>query len=233
MKNESVIEKNPALADMSIEEIQELLAEKQAADRKAKKLAKENYEAEKAELINSVGGFSVHARDILLDLKYESFKRLLLFRQKMLEYGDIRGKENNKGSFELKNENYKIVFRSQVNKCFDERAELAEKKLKEFLTTFVKRKDQNAYKLIIALLERNQKTGDFDFDLINRLYKMRDDFQNPLWTEALDMFMESYSPYGTAQYIQFFEKNPTNNCYEAVVLDFAKLKGLMRTEIKP
>jgi len=150
----------------------------------------------------------------------------------MLEYGQIRGGENNKGSFEVKNEKYKIKFSSQVNKCFDERAELAEKKLKEFLASFVKKKDRSAYDLIITLLERNSKTGDFDFDLINRLYKMRDRFNNPLWVEALDMFMESYSPYGTAQYIQFFEKNPTNNCYEAVVLDFAKLKGLMKPEVK-
>jgi len=224
--------KNPAVADMSIEEIQELLAKKLAAENKAKKLKRENYELRKDEMINSLGGFAVNLRGQMLDLKCEAFTELAKFRLEMLEYGQIRGGENNKGSFEVKNEKYKIKFSSQVNKCFDERAELAEKKLKEFLASFVKKKDRSAYDLIITLLERNSKTGDFDFDLINRLYKMRDRFNNPLWVEALDMFMESYSPYGTAQYIQFFEKNPTNNCYEAVVLDFAKLKGLMKPEVK-
>lgn len=225
MNKTTLLEKNPALADISIDEIKELLAEKEAAAIKAKKDARDNYERRREEMINTLSGFAVGLQGQMRDLKHEAFMELAKFRLEMLEYGDIRGGANNKGSFELKNERFKIKFSSQVNKCFDERAELAEKKLKEFLASFVKKKDKSAYDLIITLLERNSKTGDFDFDLINRLYKMKDRFQNPLWIEALEMFMESYSPNGTAQYIQFFEKNPTNNGWDAVVLDFAKLKG--------
>ena len=138
--------------------------------------------------------------------------------------------------FQLKNDQYKIEFSSQVNKCFDERAELAEVKLKEFLATFVKKKDKPAYELVMALLERNDKTGDFDINLINRLYKMRDRFDNPLWIEALDMFQESYCPYGTAQYIKFSSKNPDNNGWDAILLDFAKLRTtgtVMVSEVEP
>lgn len=220
----SITEKNPALADMSIEEIQELLKEKQAAETAEKQKKRKDYEDKKEGMINNLGDFAVGLRNQMLDLKAESFADMAQFRLEMLEYGEIRGGEKNKGSFELKNDKYKIVFRSQVNKCFDERAGLAEAKLKEFLASFVKKKDKPAYDLVVTLLERN-KEGDYDFDLINRLYKMRDKFDNPLWHQALDMFMESYSPYGTAQYIQFFEKNPKTNGYEPVVLDFAKVKG--------
>jgi len=220
--NESGI--GTAFADMSIEELQDILKKKQDAETKAKQQKRKTYEAKKEELINTLGGFAVSLRGQMLDLKVEAFQDMARFRMEMLEYGEIRGGEKNKGSFELRNDRYKIIFRSQVNKNFDERAEMAEKKLKEFLASFVKKKDKSAYEVIMALMERNS-TGDFDFDLINRLYKMRDKFSNPLWHEALDMFMESYSPYGTAQYIQFFEKNDTTNSYDAVVLDFAKLKG--------
>lgn len=225
MRNTSVVERNPALADMSIEEIQELLAEKTKAQNAERAEKRRVYEEGKEHLINTLGGFAVSLSGQMLDLKLEAFRDLLRFREKMLEYGDIRGKENNKGSFELKNERYKIVFRSQINKCFDERAELAEKKLKEFLASFVKKKDNKAYSLVMALLERNDKTGDFDINLINRLYKMRDQFDNPLWHEALNLFQESYSPHGSAQYIQFLVKNDGNNSYEPVVLDFAKLRA--------
>jgi|GEM_PF-299904 len=226
----SVIEKNPALADMSIEEIQELLKEKQNADLAEKQKKRKAYESQKEELINTLGGFALSLKGQMLDLKCESFAELTKFREKMLEYGDLRGKEKNKGSFELKNERFKIIFRSQISKSFDERAELAEAKLKEFLSTFVKKKDKSAYSIVMALLERNDKTGDFDINLINRLYKMRDQFDNPLWHQALDLFQESYSPYGTAQYIQFLVKNDTNNSYEPISLDFAKIKGEKATE---
>ena len=225
MVQSSVIERNPALADMSIEEIQELLREKEQAANKEKQRKRKDYEAAKEEMINTLGGFATSLCNQMRDLKLEAFRELAQFRVKMMEYGEIRGKENNKGSFEVKNDHYKIVYKSQVNKNFDERAELAEAKLKEFLSTFVKKKDRAAFDLVSALLERNS-AGDFDFDLINRLYKMRDRFDNPLWIDALDMFMESYSPYGTAQYIQFYEKDVTNNAWNPVVLDFAKLKAL-------
>lgn len=222
----SVVEKNPALGDMSIEEIKELLAEKEAAERKEREQARKQYEAAREEMINTLGGFAVGLRNQMLDLKLESFRELTAMRARMMNYGDIRGGVNNKGNFEIKNEHFKIKFSSQVNKGFDERAKIAEEKLKEFLATFIKKKDKSAYSLIISLIQRNEKTGDFDYDLINRLYKMRDQFDNPLWHEALDLFMESYAPYGTAHYVQFFTKNETNNAWEPVVLDFAKLRGL-------
>jgi len=220
----SIIEKNPALADISYEELEELLNEKKAFATKQAQDKRSKYEQRREALLIDLCQFAIGLRGQMLDLKLEAFSDMAKFRLEMLAYGEIRGGENNKGSFELKNDLYKIKYTSQVNKCFDERAELAEEKLKKFLSSFVKKNDKSAYDLIVTLLERN-KTGDFDFDLINRLYKMKDRFQNPLWVEALEMFMESYSPNGTAQYIQFFTKNATNNSWEAVVLDFAKLKG--------
>lgn len=215
---------NPTLATMSVSELQELLKEKQAAETAEKHAKRKRYETRKEELINTLGSFAEQLRGQMQQLKNDAFVEMGSFRKQMMEYGEIRGGEKNKGSFELKNERYKVIFRSQVNKCFDERAELAEEKLRQFLSTFVKKKDKPAYELVMALLERNDKTGDFDIHLINRLYKMRDRFDDALWHEALDLFQESYSPYGSAQYIQFLMKNEETNTYEPIVLDLAKLR---------
>ncbi|GAA4465317.1 hypothetical protein GCM10023093_17310 [Nemorincola caseinilytica] len=213
-----------AIADMTVEELQQALKEKQATDTAERQAQRKRYEQRKEALINTLGGFATGLRAQMTELKQEAFGDMAKFRLEMMEYGDIRGGEKNKGSFELKNEQYKIVFKNSTVKAFDERAELAEKKLKEFLGTFVKRKDKPAYELVMALLERNDKTGDFDINLINRLYKMRDKFDDPLWHEAIDLFQESYSPYGSAQYIQFFERNKSTNGYDAIVLDMARLR---------
>jgi hypothetical protein len=138
---QSILEKNPALADISIEEIQELLREKEAAAANEKSQKRKRYENKKESLINDLGSFAAMVRDTMLELKSDAFRGLTIFRGEMLEYGEIKGGENNKGSFQLKNDQYKIEFSSQVNKCFDERAELAETKLKQFLSSFVKKKD--------------------------------------------------------------------------------------------
>lgn len=226
MAKTSVVERNPALGDMSIEEIEELLAEKQAKAAQEKIAKRKQYEDAREEMINTLSGFAQSLSQQMLDLKLEAFRELTAMRERMMEYGEIRRGVNNKGNFEIKNEKYKIKFSSQVNKGFDERAKIAEEKMKEFLSSFVRKKDKSAYNLIMGLIQRNEKTGDFDYDLINRLYKMKDQFDNPLWKEALELFQESYAPYGTAQYVQFFVKNETNNAWEPVVLDFAKLRGL-------
>jgi hypothetical protein len=138
----------------------------------------------------------------------------------MLEYGDIRKGKDNKGSFEIKNEQFKIVVASQVKKSFDERSILAEEKLKEFLLIFVKKKNRSIYNLVMALLERNSITGDFDITNINRLYKMENDFDDPNWVEAIKLFKESFNATGTTIYVRFYERN-ANNGWGLINLNFS------------
>lgn len=212
------------VANMSAQELEAILKEKKQAERKEKEQKRKEYEQSRDEVVDRLAGFAVSIEGLLADLKYEAFKELTAFREKMLEYGTLRGKEANKGSFEIKTERYKVIFTSQINKRFDERAQLAEAKLKEFMESFIRKRDQKTYKLVKSLLERNPKTGDYDIDLINRLYTMEDTFDDPNWKAALSLFKESYSPYGTAQYVRYFVKDETNNSWEPIVLDFAKLK---------
>lgn len=217
--------KKPAidLSKLSAAELEAALKEKKAAEREEEARKRKEYEQAREELINELGGFALNLVGQMLDLKYSAFNQLIAFRERMLEYGDLRRGEKNKGSFEIKNDTFKIIFTSQVNKRFDERAELAEKKLRSFMESFIRKRDQKSYKIIKALLERNAKTGDYDIDLINRLYTMEDTFDHPDWKDALRLFKESYSPNGTAQYVRFFKKETSSNSWIPIVLDLAKL----------
>lgn len=209
---------------MSTAELEQMLKERKKAEREEKKERRAAYEQERDALVEELSDFAMALHGQMLDLKYEAMKKLTKFREVMLEYGSLRRGEHNKGSFEIKTDKYKIKFTSQINKRFDERADLAETKLKEFLLKTVKKRDQESYRMIMALLERT-KGGDFDIDLINRLYTMEDAFDDPLWKEALSLFKESYSPIGTAVYVQFSRKVESNNSWENIVLDFAKIKA--------
>ncbi len=208
---------------LSADDLKKILKDKQKAEKDLQAKKRKTYENNRTQLIDELGGFADTLVAQMLDLKYESFKRLAEFREQMLEYGTLRRGDKNKGSFEIKNDQYKILFTSQINKRFDERAELAEQKLRTFMDGFIKKRDLKMYNLIKTILERNPKTGDYDIDLINRLYKMEDQFDDQNWKDALRLFKESYNPYGTAQYVRFFKMNTTNNSWEALVLDFAKL----------
>lgn len=206
-----------------VQELQKQLKAAQEEERKERESKRLAYEKRRDELINELATTANLLNEQMELLKAKAFQELAAFRIEMLDYGTLRGKENNKGNFEIKNDSFKICFSSQVNKGFDERAELAEEKLKTFLTTFVKKRDQATFQLVMALLERNA-AGDFDIGLISRLYTMEDQFDDDNWKDAIRLFKESYSPTNTAQYVRFFAAQP-NGGWRPIVLDFAKLSA--------
>ncbi len=212
------------LSQLSTEQLEALLREKKKAQEEELAAKRKAYETDRDKLINFLGHHAIQCVRSIQTLKDAAMNQLPAFRGRMLQYGDLRRGENNKGSFEIKNDRFKIVFSSQINKRFDERAQLAEARLKKFLETTVKKRDKEIYQLVSSLLERNDKTGDYDIDLINRLYKLEDKFDNEDWREAIRMFKEAYNPTGTAQYVRFF-RMLENGSWEPIVLDFAKLKS--------
>lgn len=217
------------LNSYTVEELQEMLAKKTEAQQKELNRKRRSYEHAREELLDRYGQEAESLYKRMLELKEEATNDLSGFRSLMLEYGDLRNGDKNKGNFEIKNERFKIVVSSQTLKTFDERAELAEAKIKEFLTGFVKKRDKEVFELVNALLERNETNGDFDIGLINRLYKMEDKYDDQNWIDGIRMFKEAYNPSGTAKYIRFFRKT-SNGGWESLVLDFAKLKAVESAE---
>lgn len=207
----------------SIEQLESLLQEKRKEAQAAETKKRIAYESRRNDLVTTLGMKAATIAGMMADLKTEAMKDLLAFRELMQEYGELRYGEKNKGGFSIKNDFFRIDFSSHINKQFDERANLAEAKLKEFLKSFVRNRDKKMYSMLMALLERNSKTGDFDINLINRLYQLENQFDDPNWKDAIRLFKEAYSPSGTAQYIKFSQCTETGS-YDNIVLDFAKIK---------
>jgi hypothetical protein len=212
--------KETATAEMTTEQLEQLLNDRKQQEREAAAAARAEYEAIRNKNINTLAIHAVNLSKALAEFKASSAYALESFKNMMLEYGDIRKGKDNKGSFEIKNEQFKIVVASQVKKSFDERSILAEEKLKEFLLIFVKKKNRSIYNLVMALLERNSITGDFDITNINRLYKMENDFDDPNWVEAIKLFKESFNATGTTIYVRFYERN-ANNGWGLINLNFS------------
>lgn len=215
--------KEKSISEMSADELQAILNQKKKQENEEKQTKRKAYEDERDGLINVLGTLALEAFGAMEALKRESMAKLTSFRDKMLDYGDLRGGTNNKGNFEIKNGNFKIQFSTQVVKQFDERALIAEEKMNKFLNSFVKKRDKQTFELVSALMKRREETGEFDHDSINRLYALEDQFDDPNWKEALALFKESYSPTTTSRYVRFYLAKD-NGGWEPVVLDFAKLR---------
>lgn len=186
---------------------------------------KEKYEKERDTLVASLMTGADRLAEDMSKFKELAFSQLREFYNTMLEYGSLRGGANNKGSFSVLNsdQTIKVVFSSQVVKDFDERSAVAEKHLRDFAEAFVRKKDERNYKLLMACLERNSRTGKLDIGQVSKLYKLEDDFKDfPQFGEAVKLFKESYVEKETAHYVRFFKKNSIGK-YESVQLDFASI----------
>lgn len=210
------------LSQLSTKDLEALLKEKKARDQAERKAARAAYEKERDYMITALCFEANEAWGVLRELKCTAMLRLKEFREKLIEYGNLKGGENNKGNFQIENEAFKIAFSSQVKKTFDERSITAENHLKNFLNGFIKKRDKRLHKFIMGLMERNSKTGDLDIDKINRLYAMENDFEDADWKEAIRLFKESYNPTKTTEYIRFYKRNE-NNGWDAIDLNFSSL----------
>lgn len=212
------------MSKKTIEQLKQELREAEEAEKKERELERKNFESTREDLINELAEKAAVISGVMGEFKIEAITSLNDFRQLLLKYGELRGREKNKGNFELKNDNYKIQFTSQIIKKFDERAMAAEKHINEFLKSFLRKKDKGTFELITGLLKRDEETGQFDIDMINRLYKYEQSFDDPNWKKGIALFKEAYQPTGTTQYVRFFTKNKETGGWDTLILDFAKMK---------
>jgi hypothetical protein len=214
--------KTKEVATLSTKELEQLLKERKAAETAEREAKRNEYEQRKNKLISGLGDKAKFLSKEIAAFKMSAMADVEDFRALLLEYGDIRKGDKNKGNFELKNDRYKLQYSSQVKKGFDERSELAEQKLKAFLETTVKKRDLKLHKLILSLLVRNHKTGDLDISNVQRLYQMENDFEDANWTEAIRLFKESYNAESTTIYLRVFEKQ-ADGSWKLVNLNFASV----------
>lgn len=203
------------------EQLEELLSKRKEEKRLAKIAQKEAYEKDRNSMVAVLISEAVELHASMLQFKQQAMQQLSNWLERMKEYGE--GKEDQQNCQLLSADGtLKIIYTKSISKGFDERSKLAEEKLKQYLEVKVKKRDKESYKLIMSLLERNHVTGELDISNINRMYKMEEEINDPLFSESMALFRESYVETTSKNYARFYKKGE-NNQWQAIVLDFAVL----------
>ena len=194
--------------ELSVEELERLLAEKKKMKKDEEIRKREAYEAIRAEVVhkirtkvwgvvNNVKGFFD-----FVQAETEAFKEV------MAEYGQLR--DPGQMSYKLDWDGFRIWIKCNKVKRFDERADVAASRLIEFLQTWIQRADNGAnnpmYQLAMTLLERS-KFGDLDYKSISKLYELENKFNDPEYSEIMQLFKESNVVEGTATNYYFEERD--------------------------
>lgn len=195
-------------ADERREHLQVLMAMEQA-ERNRKT---EAYEAIRAEFLMDVkkrfGEYVRHGKDFKQWLRSEAET----YYRCLVEYGKLKRTEQI--GYTVADEDFKMQVKGNRVKKFDERADVAEKRLVDFLNAWIENRESGAgnpmYKLAMAMIQRNEM-GDLDYKSISRLYELEADFNDPEYSEIMELFRESNVVEGTSINFYFEEKNAYNN----------------------
>ncbi|MBL6448548.1 DUF3164 family protein [Fulvivirga sp. 29W222] len=209
------------LDQLTDDQLEQLLEKRRKTKQRKEEARRKKYEQDRENLIKDLTKEAVEISIEIKHFKRDAFNKMDQFYEVMKQYGDI--KPNSKGGFSIENAEgtLKIKYSSQTRKGFDERADMAEQKLKSFLERFVKVRAKETYKLVLQLLERTH-SGDFDDKLIMKLWNMENDFDDEDWREAIKLFKESYNPKETTRYINFYQRNDKGQ-WELINLNFASI----------
>lgn len=196
---------------LSEKEREELLS-RLSAEKKHKEAAKrKNYQKMRNKFIASTEKrVRKYVRDGM-ELKRWLQDEAKSFYDAMKGYGEL--KRDEQLGFTVGNDNFRIQVKGNRVKRFDERADIAEKRLIDYLNRWIQSKGEGernpVYKLAMSLLQRNE-AGDLDYKSISRLYELEQDFNDTEYTSIMQLFRESNIVEGTVVRFYFEEKDEMN-----------------------
>lgn len=209
------------LSNLTTAQLEELLLEKRKEEKAKKIQARESYESGRDTLVEQLVARAKVLNDQMRDFKQYAIDQLEAFRETANDYGDIR--RNSKGGFSLRHRITGEMVSLDRNSIpeYDERAASAEGLLKEFLEDKVKKRDLPTYRTIMALMERN-KQGDLTPSRIASLLKVKDNYDDPRWVKAMELFEESFRIREISYSVSFYRKDSMQKD-QAIVLTFASI----------
>ena len=198
--------------DKLTEKERDVLLAKLSAKKKLDSISRRrNYQKARVKFITSV---ERRLRKYVKDGK--AFKEWLrveaeTYYNMLKDYGELKREEQL--GFTVNSENFRIQVKGNRVKRFDERADIAVKRLMDYLDGWIKRSgngDGNPlYKLAMSLLQRNEY-GDLDYKSISRLYELEGDFNDPEYSEIMQLFRESNTVEGNVIRFYFEERDELN-----------------------
>ncbi|MDC9722400.1 MAG: hypothetical protein PSN34_06460 [Urechidicola sp.] len=140
-KNQKQMSETLKNKDLSIEELEVILAQKKLRQRKKRESEQQAYVKDRDDNIDCIIEESIHLNKQVKLFKEKVARVMVLQSEKLAGYGKIR--KNSKGGFSITNTegNQRIIRRRDTEPTWDERGDKGVAMLKEFLADVVKKRD--------------------------------------------------------------------------------------------
>lgn len=207
------------ITEMSASEIEAFLKQKKAAENQQQQNRKKAYETDKENFLKEVLSRFTDARGILETLKNETITHSENFNALKYKLEDKAVKEAK--SFELKNDNVKIVVENQDKFDFNDSAIVHINAIKDIFRAKFEGRNKGFYNLLDSILMKNSK-GDYDAKLLNKARRQAKELGDDALMEEFDKLNDCLVVVGTAKYVRVYTKDDKNR-WKDVSLNFSSI----------
>ena len=213
------METTKPLSEYTAAELKEYLKQKEAADQEKQIKRKKAYETDKENFLNEVATKFTEVKGILLSLKNDTISHSENFNTLKYELEDKAVKEAK--SFELKNDNVKIVVENQDKFDFNDTAIVHINAIKDIFRAKFEGRNKGFYNLLDSILMKNSK-GDYDAKLLNKARRQAKELGDDALMLEFDKLNDCLVVVGTAKYVRVYTKDDKNR-WKDVSLSFSSL----------
>jgi hypothetical protein len=207
------------ITDMSAAEIKEFLKQKETAEQSQQIQRKKAYEIDKENFLNEVSTKFKEVQSILSDVKNDTISHSENFNK--LKY-ELEGKAVKEAkSFELKNENVKIVVENQDKFDFNDNAIVHINAIKDIFREKFEARNKGFYNLLDSILMKNSK-GEYDAKLLNKARRQAKELGDEALMLEFDKLNDCLVVVGSAKYVRVYIKDDKNR-WKDVSLSFSSL----------
>ena len=213
------METTKPISEMTASEIEAFLKEKKASETKQQEIRKKAYETDKENFLNEVSTKFKELQTILSDVKNDTIIHSENFNALKYQLEDKAVKEAK--SFELKNDNVKIVVENQDKFDFNDTAIVHINAIKDIFRAKFEGRNKGFYNLLDSILMKNSK-GDYDAKLLNKARREAKELGDDALMEEFDKLNDCLVVVGTAKYVRVYTKDDKNR-WKDVSLSFSSL----------
>lgn len=207
------------ISEMTADELIELGKQKKAEELKKVERRKKEAETDKNNFLNEVLYKFKEVNSILVSLKNESIKHAENFNSLKYELDGKPVKEAK--SFELKNENVKIVVETQERFDFNDSAIVHINAIKDIFKAKFENRNKGFYDLLDSILMKNTK-GEYDAKLLAKARNKARELGDENLMNEFDKLNDCLIVVGSAKYIRLYTKDDKNR-WKDVSLNFSSL----------
>lgn len=213
------METTKPISEYTAAELMELAKQKGAAEQDKQIKRKKAYDTDKENFLKEVLNRFTDARAILETLKNETITHSENFNALKYQLEDKAVKEAK--SFELKNDNVKIVVENQDKFDFNDTAIVHINAIKDIFREKFEARNKGFYNLLDSILMKNSK-GEYDAKLLNKARRQAKELGDEALMEEFDKLNDCLEVVGTSKYVRVYTKDEKNR-WKDVSLSFSSL----------